>query len=218
MIYVEFIILYIVLFLSGSAGQITNAAAGTEGFSTTVELARIFLYSIPSLALIWYLLLKVKKAEDWDILPGKKDLVSGFVALLCLFITGSVIAFVSLHIDGTSAQVFLYSPSTFMEWVVLCFSCIFAAYLEESFFRFYILARRDELKLNAPSAMVVSVALFSICHIYEGPWGFLNAALSGTFLCFLFLRYKSLHGIAVGHALYNISVYVINAILTSSSA
>jgi len=219
MIYIEFIILYVVLFLSGSAGAaITNAATGVEGFSATVELARIFLYSIPSLALIWYLLLKVKKAENWDILPGKKDLVSGLVALPCLFITGSVIAFISSYIGGASAQVLLHSPSTLMEWVILCFSCIFAAYLEESFFRFYILARRDELKLNAPSAMVVSVALFSICHIYEGPWGFLNAALSGTFLCFLFLRYKSLHGIAGGHALYNISVYVINAILTSPSA
>jgi len=218
MIYIEFIILYVVLFLSGSAGSITNAAGGADGFSAAAELARIFLHSIPSLALIWYLLLKVKKAEDWDIFPGKKDLVSGFVALLCLFITGSVIAFISSYIGGTSAQVLLYSPSTFMEWVILCFSCIFAAYLEESFFRFYILTRRDELKLNAPSAMVVSVALFSICHIYEGPWGFLNAALSGTFLCFLFLRYKSLHGIAAGHALYNISVFVINAILNSPGA
>ncbi|MDR1839235.1 MAG: CPBP family intramembrane metalloprotease [Treponema sp.] len=218
MIYIEFIILYVVLFLSGSAGSITNAAGGAEGFSAAIELARIFLHSIPSLALIWYLLLKVKKAENWDIFPGKKDLISGLVTLPCLFITGSVIAFVSSYIGGASAQVLLHSPSTFMGWVILCFSCIFAAYLEESFFRFYILTRRDELRLNAPSAMVVSVALFSLCHIYEGPWGFLNAALSGTFLCFLFLRYKSLHGIAAGHALYNISVFVINAILNSPSA
>ena len=217
-IYIEFLILYVVLFLSGSAGSMTNAAGEAAGFSASMELARIFLHSIPSLALVWYLLLKVKKAVNWDILPGRKDLISGLVTLPCLLITGSAITFISSYIGGTSAQISLHSPSTSMEWIILCFSCVFAAYLEESFFRFYILSRRDELKLNAAQALVVSVALFSICHIYEGPWGFLNAVLSGTFLCFIFLRYKSLHGIAVGHALYNITVYAINAMLTSSGA
>jgi membrane protease YdiL (CAAX protease family) len=96
----------------------------------------------------------------------------------------------------------------------LSFSCILAAYLEESFFRFYILSRRDELKLSAIPAMIVSVALFSICHIYEGPWGFLNAFLSAVILAFVFLRYNALHGIAIAHGLYNIAVYFINAMLT----
>jgi len=57
--------------------------------------------------------------------------------------------------------------------------------------------------------LVFSVILFAVCHIYEGPWGFLNAVISGAIFGFVFLRYNSLHGIAVAHALYNILILVI---------
>jgi membrane protease YdiL (CAAX protease family) len=113
--------------------------------------------------------------------------------------------------SGPSAQVLLHSPSTPAGWIVLGFSLIIAAYTEESFFRFYLLSRKDEFKMSAAQALMFSVLLFSICHIYEGPWGFLNAALSGTFLCFIFLRYKSIHGISIAHGLYNIVIFAINA-------
>jgi len=209
-IYIEALILYVVLFFSDSTGKFTNG--GGAGFSTAAELIRIFIYTVPSIALIWYLLLKVRRLREWDIMPGKKDLISGLITLPCLLITGFAIASIS-SIGGTAAQVSLQSPSTAPQWIVLCISCVSAAYLEESFFRFYLLSRREELKLNAASALVVSVALFSICHIYEGPWGFLNSVLSGTLLAFIFLRYKSLHGIAVAHGLYNIAVYALNAML-----
>ena len=60
-------------------------------------------------------------------------------------------------------------------------------------------------------AVMGSTMLFSICHIYEGPWGFLNSALSGLVLAFTFLRFRSLHGVAIAHALYNILAYVLGA-------
>jgi membrane protease YdiL (CAAX protease family) len=214
-IYIEFLILYIVLFFSGSAGSFLFAGQETAGFSTAVELIKIFLYCIPSFALIWYLLLKVKPTRSWDILPAKKDLISGVITLPCLLMTGFAVAFASSYTGGTSGQAPLYSPSTKPEWVILCFSCIIAAYLEESFFRFYILSRRDEMKLGTKSALVISVALFSICHLYEGPWGFLNAVLSGTFLCMVFLKFKAFHGNAIAHGMYNIAVYIINALITN---
>ena len=222
-IYFELLILYIILFFSGSAGAFLFAAQSeAAGFSVASELIKIFLYCIPSLALIWYLLLKAKPARRWDIKPGKKDLISGFITLPCLLITGFTVAFVSSYAGGnlsggTPAQMPLYSPSTGLEWGVLCFSCIAAAYLEESFFRFYILSRRDDMRLGAIPALMVSVTLFSICHIYEGSWGFLNAVLSGTFLCLIFLRYQAYHGIAVAHGLYNIAVYAINAFITNQA-
>ena len=219
-IYAEFIILYIVLFFSGSAGAFFSAAQEVTGFSAFAELMKIFLYSLPSLALIWHLLLKVKPARLWGVSPGKNDLVSGLITLPCLLITGFVIAFVSSYTSsaaGEGSQVSLYSPSTGFEWTVLCISCIAAAYLEESFFRFYILSRRNEINLRAIPALVISVALFSVCHIYEGPWGFLNAVLSGTFLCLIFLRYKAFHGNSIAHAMYNIAVYVINAYIINQA-
>ena len=208
-VYFEALILYMVLFLSGSMGR----AEGPVDFSVAAELTRIFLYSIPSLALIWYLLLKVKSFKDWEIgLPNKKDLFAGLLSLLGLLLIGFTIAFATSFFNATSGETGLSSPSSVPGWIILSVSCISSAYLEESFFRFYFLSRQEELKLSGGSALLLSTIAFSICHFYEGPWGFLNSFLSGILLCYIFLRYKSLHGIALAHGLYNIIVYILSAV------
>jgi len=207
----EALILYIVLFFSGTAGLITNGAQAAD-FSITAQITGILLHSIPSLALIWYLIFKAGRIEDWIVRPGKKDLISGFITLPCLLLIGIAITFASSYIGGYSTQVSLNLPSTVPGWIMLFISCICAAYLEESYFRYYLITRRDELRLNTSSALLLSTALFSICHIYEGAWGFLNAALSGALLGFIFLRYNSLHGIAVAHGFYNFLAYAVTAI------
>jgi len=213
-IYIEALILYVVLFFSASTGWFPGADA--EAFSAAKELSLVLLYSLPSIALIWYLLLKTKPAAEWKIKPCFNDLISGLISMPCLLLTGLAAAFVSSHVGAASGEVFLHSPSTAIGWIILSISRISAAYLEESYFRFYLLGRRDELRLSAAQALLLSVALFSICHIYEGPWGFLNAVISGALLSFIFLRYNALHGIAIAHGLYNISVYAINSILTQN--
>jgi hypothetical protein len=213
-IYIEALILYILLFLSGSVAQISGTTIYIAGFSATAGTIRVFLYTITSLALIWYFILRSKKHYLLSLRPGKKDLVSCFITFPGLLITGFIIAFLSSHTStGETVQIVMNSPSNVTEWILLCTICILSAYLEESFFRFYILERRQELNLSAASALALSVVLFSICHIYEGPWGFTNAVISGAFLGFMYLRYNSLHGIAIAHGLYNISAYIINALV-----
>jgi len=214
-VYIEALILYVVLFFSG-------AAAGTslEEFSIPAEIIKIVLYCIPSIALIYLLLYNHYKylfSRNWMdefqvIKPGKKDILPGLITLPCLLITGFFISTISSLVSGgTAEQAAIQTPSSAAGWIILCISCIFAAYLEESFFRFYLLSKRQEMNLTGPSALFLSTVLFSICHIYEGPWGFMNAAIAGLFLGFMFLRYNSLHGIAIAHGLYNIIAFVILA-------
>jgi len=206
-IYFEALILYMVLFASGSVGHVEN----TAGFSAAEELTRLFLYSIPSIALISYLLLKVKTLKDWGIaLPGKKDLFAGLLSLPGLLLIGFIIAFFTSQFSGTSTEIRLDLPSSVPGWMLLSVSCISIGYLEESFFRFYILSRREELKLSDSSALLFSALAFSVCHIYEGPWGFLNSFLAGILLGYIFLRYRSFHGIALAHGFYNIIVYALS--------
>jgi len=212
-IYIEALILYILLFFPGSAFIFSNKEAVVTDFSVIAELVNIFTYLIPSLALIWYLIYKARKIEIWAVKPGKKDIISFVITLPCLLIIGLTVTFIGVYIGGHSAQITIKSPSTAIEWVILSITCLLAAYLEESYFRYYLLTKREELNLNAPSALALSVVMFSICHIYEGPWGFMNAVISGTILGFVFLRYTSLHGIAIAHTLYNISIFVINALV-----
>jgi len=211
-IYIEALILYILLFLHGSLAFFTNVEAQSANSSVTVQLLYIFTYLIPALALIWHLLFKEQKLEIWAIRPGKKDFAAFFITFPCLLITGVVVTLVSTYISGSSQNIMPNLPSNPIEWGFLLITCILSAYLEESYFRFYLLSKREELNLNAASALAFSVILFSICHIYEGPWGFLNAVISGTILGFVFLWNNSFHGIAIAHAMYNISIYIISAL------
>jgi membrane protease YdiL (CAAX protease family) len=209
--FIEPLILYAVLFFRISMGSMLSgeAAENVVEFSALTETARIFLYNIPSLALVWYLLLREKSLKEWDItLPGKRDLIPAAMTPPALIFIGLTISIASRHFDEISSGSRFLPPSGFIPWIILIISCISAAYLEESFFRFYLLSKREEMGLGPHRAVLVSAALFSLCHMYEGPWGFLNAVLSGIVLAFIFLRFRSLHGIAFGHALYNVLVYV----------
>ena len=209
--FIEPLILYVVLFFRISAGAVLSGGASENAveFSAIVETARIFLYNIPSLVLIWYLLLKEKSLKEWGItLPGKKDLFPAVMTPLALILIGLTISLASRHFDNIPSGSRFLPPQNFISWIILIISCISAAYLEESFFRFYLLSKRKDMKLGLHRAVLVSVVSFSLCHIYEGPWGFLNAVLSGIVLAFVFIRFRSLHGITFGHALYNVMVYV----------
>ncbi|MDR2575956.1 MAG: CPBP family intramembrane metalloprotease [Treponema sp.] len=214
--FIEPFILYWVLFLRIPAGITPGeGAAGAVAmeFSWTAEIARIFIYTLPSLALVWYLVLKkVKSLKATGIrFPQKKDFVVAFMAFCALTLIGVTISLVSAKFGEAAMLRQSLSPRTVTAWAVLVVSCISSAYLEESYFRFYLFSRKEEMGLGPHRAVLVSTLLFSICHIYEGPLGFLNAALSGVVLADVFLRFRSLHGVAAAHALYNILAYVLQA-------
>jgi len=211
-IYIEALVLYILLFLHGSLALFAGGGTEAADFSITAELVNIFAYLIPALILIWLLITKTPKIEFWAVRPGKKDLLSCAITFPCLLITGFVVTIIGSYISGPSESITLNLPSSAAEWILLFITCLLSAYLEESYFRFYLLTKREEFNLNTVSALALSVILFSVCHIYEGAWGFLNAVISGTILGFMFLRYNSLHGVAIAHTMYNISIYIISGV------
>jgi membrane protease YdiL (CAAX protease family) len=209
--FVEPLILYMVLFFRISAGM--PVPGELVEFSAEAEMARIVVYNIPSLALVWYLLLKAKSLKKWGIAPpGKGDILPAILAFPALVLIGLTISLLSPFFDAIPAGPRFLPPGNGVSWAILIVSCITGACLEESFFRFYLIAKREEMGLGPHRAVLVSTLLFSLCHIYAGPWGFLNAALSGVLLALIFLRFKSLHGITIAHALYNIAVYALGAI------
>jgi len=208
-IYIEAVILYILLFFHGSIAIFTGGGSEAADFSVTAEIVNIFTYLIPSLALIWYLIYKAQKIEIWASRPGRKDFTAFVITFPCLLVTGLFVTIIGSFINSSSENISFRLPPTIIGWALLFVKCFLAAYLEESYFRYYLLSKREELNLTPVSALVFSVLLFAVCHIYEGPWGFLNAVISGAVLGFVFLRYNSFHGIAVAHAMYNISVYIL---------
>jgi len=218
-IYIEALILYILLFLPGGV-----TGSDTREFSEAAEYVKIFTRVLPSLVLVWYLILKQEKNDkafkdisqtsDASVrLPafGKKDIICVLITLPCLTLTGLLVSYLS-SITGTSAEYIIYSPSTFSGWIALCVSCFASAYLEESYFRYYLLSKRESFKLSVPGIIALSVILFSLCHVYAGLFGFINALISGAVLCLIFLKFNAIHGIAVSHGLYNILAFILNGV------
>ncbi|MDR0553965.1 MAG: CPBP family intramembrane metalloprotease [Treponema sp.] len=167
---------------------------------------------MPSFFLVWYLL--YLRGDKFPLRlffnsakPESDTLVSLALALPGLLAIGLGISFISPIFSTIPIGPIIEAPQGVIPWLVMAFSCAGTGYLEESFFRYYLLTRFATLPRAPIPGIVISAILFSLCHIYEGPWGVLNAFLAGILMSFIFLRYGSLHGIAWAHGLYNIFVY-----------
>lgn len=203
----EPLILFGVLFLPG----IGFVSPGPLVFSVNRELSRILVHNIPSLALIWYILgIHGGRGSPlpWP-RPGRRDLKPALIACSGLLIIGfcaSLAPFTDLF-----SPLSIEPPRNFLQWVVMVPSVLTTGYVEESYFRLYLLTRLEEAGFGPRRGVFFSVLLFSLCHIYEGLPGVLNAVLAGTFLSGLFLKYRSIHGLAWAHGAYNAAVYLILA-------
>jgi membrane protease YdiL (CAAX protease family) len=250
---VEPLIIYLILFLPGFP---STGSPGEEIYQFTVyrELDRILGYSIPSLLLLWYLSY-INGKKIFPMRVRSADFQSMVIALPGLLGIGLGISVLSSIISGpdTTGMV-VEAPGGIAAWILMVFSCFCTGYLEETYFRHYLLGRfweymtipplpdspktapvpdRFSLKnrihslalgLRASPAqagsfdtlrarlapapgILVSVALFSLCHIYEGPWGVTNAAFAGLLLSLIYRHYGALHGLAWAHGLYNVFIY-----------
>ena len=211
----EALILYFVLFFprvynSPLSGGISSTSS--IPFSALGELGRTLTYSIPSLVLLWYIISDKKGFSAMEqVKPCKKDIVPFAAGLPGLIIIGLFISLViSLfsRYSGLMPPPIVEGPHSISGWIMMVFSCLATGYLEESYFRYYLLIRFENALPSPALRVILSTVLFSLCHIYEGPWGIINAVLAGVLLSLLFIRYRSLHGIALAHSAYNIFVYV----------
>ena len=209
----EPLLLYLVLFFPGLGG--TNAVNELIPFSSIRELNRIISYTLPGLALLWYLILKKNSLSlsKETLKPKLEDAYSFFWAFPGLILIGLGISLLIAQISPFSAPPKVQAPENILGWMAMISSCIGTGYLEESFFRFYLLQKLGEWVSSKTPRIIFSVLLFAFCHVYEGPWGILNAALAGLLLSILFERYKSLHGIAMAHSFYNAFVYAMGSFI-----
>jgi membrane protease YdiL (CAAX protease family) len=196
----------LVLFLPSLASEIPEIIS----FSTNQELNRLFGYTIPSLLLVWYIMYIRREvgARFPRVLRLKfDDIVSFLLALPGLLAVGFSLSIFSSAVSRVPAAPTVEAPQGPLQWLVMFLSCIGTGYLEESYFRCYLITRFRETKKSATAGIILSMLLFSFCHFYEGFWGVINALLAGFLLSLIFRRYSALHGIAWAHGLYNAFIY-----------
>jgi hypothetical protein len=104
----------------------------------------------------------------------------------------------------------LAKPQDPLSWCLLILFCLATGYLEEGYFRIYLEAHLAAGGFGNRARLLISCALFSLCHLYQGPLGLCNAALAGLFLLALYRKTGAPHGIALGHGCYNILAYALS--------
>jgi membrane protease YdiL (CAAX protease family) len=219
MVFIEPFILYWVLFLPtwgiGSARTLPEVlppecsadALNFIPFVPASELGRIFTYNIPSLALIWYLLILTRSISPTSLRTRGRDFGVFILAFPGLLVLGFLVSLASSLVPSVSSPV-IGAPQGPAAFLVMALSALSTGYLEESYFRLYLFTRFREGGIGPVPGMICSSLLFALCHLYEGPLGILNAFLAGMFLFFLFSRRQSIHGLAWAHGGYNIFVYI----------
>jgi membrane protease YdiL (CAAX protease family) len=205
--FIEPLILYWVLFLPSWGFPAPDVFA----FSIYQELGRIFSYNLPSLALLWYLILRSGR-RSFAPLPGpwprRGDLVTALFTLPALVGLGALISLLGELFPDPILAPQLGIPREPAALAAMALSCLSTGYVEETYFRFYLFKRFAEAGAGPAKAALVSSLLFALCHLYEGPLGALNAFAAGLLLFYIFVRRRSLHGVAWAHGAYNVFVYV----------
>jgi membrane protease YdiL (CAAX protease family) len=185
---------------------IGGAAEGAGAFSVSREIFRIAGYNIPSLLLIVYLM-SLRKRGRPVIKPQTADGLSLAIALPGLFGIGLGLSLIAPIFTPDQQSLPVEAPRSLLACILMILSCLSTGYLEETYFRHYLSSRFELGGLPSYLGIGISVLLFSLCHVYEGLWGTVNALLAGLLLSLVYRKYGALHGIAWAHGMYNAFVY-----------
>jgi membrane protease YdiL (CAAX protease family) len=175
-------------------------------------LNHFLFHTLPAAALLWYLILEKRSLPPGSLKrPRPREGLALLIGFPGLILIGTILSLLSSLVN-TSPAPRVEAPSSPPGWAVMILSCLGTGFLEESFFRFYLFNKFEGPFIGEKRKVFLSTLLFALCHIYEGPWGVLNAALAGCFLSILFLKYRSLYAVAGAHGFYNIFVYAMGTL------
>jgi membrane protease YdiL (CAAX protease family) len=203
----EPLILYGILFLPGALRR--EPPAELAVFSLSREMIRVIAYNLPALALIWYL----RWSRGGRVSPpGLRDLFTFLLVFPALILTGICISRIAVLFPEIPGNFNIGAPGDIAGFLAVFISCISTGYLEESYFRYYLGEKIGEFGLGPRAFLAISTVLFSLCHVYEGPWGTMNSVLAAVILALAYTRFHGLHGLALAHGFYNFVVYLASGI------
>lgn len=179
----------------------TSPRAGAPDLSAAIYYS--LLFRLPAL----FIIARLSGAANFFRF-GRKDLACFAPAFPAVLACGFAIS-LAARASGLFPSEPLRPPDGAAHLAAAMFSAAAAAFLEEGYFRAYLIPRLQKTGAGVRESAAVSVLLFALCHIYEGPWGVLNSAAAGAVLSFFFIRYRSFYGVALAHALYNVCVYIV---------
>ena len=185
-----------------------TASVDPSAFTQVAYHVQLLAISIPQILLVAWL----PEASTpgfagrmgW-IRPSRTDVVPTVVGFIAAWVAGIAVSIVATAIAGPDAFV------GGVDWVfdryeltpLVLVSTLAIGYREEIFYRAYLANRAQDLGVEPRALLYAAVLVFGLGHLYQGVAGFLISAVIGAVFVELYLRYRSLHGIAIAHALFN---------------
>ncbi|MFP4378646.1 MAG: CPBP family intramembrane glutamic endopeptidase [Spirochaetales bacterium] len=210
----EFALLFSVLFLPGIVSQF----GGVDGslFESLYYNLQLLVVSIPQILLVISVseLRKPGSAESlgWRA-PMPRDAIYAVICLVVLFFTSigaSLLASLVSPLDGMASEAYAWQFSSYELTPVVLISMLAVGYREELFFRAYLFDRGAEIDASPTTILIGSSLLFSLGHAYQGVAGVIVTLVLGFVLGALYMRFRNVHAVAIGHGLYNLSMLLLS--------
>ena len=206
----EFALLFGVLFLPGMLAQ--GGDVDPQSFESIRYQIQLLAVAIPQILLVVTFSDLRRPGSSrrfgWR-RPDRGDLISAFVGItgvLAVVWAVSILAgIITSGGEGTEPVI----DWSFERWELIplvLVSTMAIGYREEIFYRAYITDRAEEAGVDPRFALAGGALLFAAGHVYQGVMGFVIALAIGLLLGAVYLKGRSLHGIAVAHGLYNFLV------------
>ena len=140
----------------------------------------------------------------WTFENGWKDIALGILLFIPLFFGAGLLesAFraAGLSAPSTPLPSFLAAKG-YSEFVLAFVLVVVVALAEETIFRGYLMLRLGNITQSIPAAIILSAAIFSLGHGYEGSAGIATVGLMGVALAVVYVWRRSLVAPIVMHFL-----------------
>jgi uncharacterized protein len=214
----EIALVFVTFFLPGFLAQSTAPEAGN--FNDPWFHVRYAVSAVPQILLILYLIdvQPDDSLSEFGIRPPRlADLTRALPVYLGIFAVLLPVAMLAGIVDGRDvgsfSDSFRWQFSRPVLIPLVAVTTLLTGYREELFFRAHMLTRLEQLGVPPAMGVAASALLFSIGHVYQGIAGFAVALAIGIYLSAVFLRFRSLHLIAIAHGAYNFTSLMLNLAL-----
>jgi membrane protease YdiL (CAAX protease family) len=189
------------------------------GLSWSMSDAFVSLgYFIPEIVLVrWVMWRSGAPASEygWVRLRPVRDLLLGVAVLLAFVLSSGLFAYLVMpdsDAPATSdADAFLRgvkegteAPAGPAEWIVFVVFCLVIGLVEELSMRGYLATRLRHLAFSRSGAALVSSAVWSASHLYQGLMPCVLHLFQGLFLAWAFFALKRLWPLVIAHAGFDI--------------
>ena len=146
-------------------------------------------------------------SEDYGFIDFDLSLVwktgFAFAGILAVVFLASLLSLLPLLQESEYFQTVQWQMTDTGLLPLVFITCLVTGYREEMLFRSYLLTRLDHAGLPKYPSILLTSLLFAGGHIYQGIPAFAATFFIGLFLGFVYLRFRNIHMIAIGHGLYN---------------